>query len=203
MQGLKFLVPLFAVGMLATAGQAQEGIGTNLPQLIPGNDTQELCRLFAAERCINHMWTAVDADDDTMLSAVEIDSFVERMKLWSQRSDKDFGDRAVIKVAMMVYGLTGTDRLIASYDADGDGMLSQDEAFADVDLEGRTIAEVMYDNGAINSDQLAERFGFLAPQMVRLAQAAGNRLAEKRGGDVTAIASAIEAEGEEQASTDQ
>lgn len=202
MHGLKFLIPLLAVGALSTAAQAGEGIGNNLPQLIPGDDTQALCRVFSAERCINHMWTAMDTDADTLLSAVEIDSFIERMKLWTERSDKDLGDRAVIKVALMVYRLTGTERLIASYDGDDDGMLSQDEAFADIDLDGRPLAEIMFDNGAINGEQLAERFGFLAPQMVRLAQAAGYRLAERRGGDVTAIAAAIEADGSEQASTE-
>ena len=136
------------------------------------------------------------------MSAVEIDSFIERMKMWAARSDKDLGDRAVVKVALMVYRLTGTERLIAAYDADDDGMLSQDEAFADIALDDRPLAEIMFDNGAIDSEQLAERFGFLAPQMVRLAQAAGNRLADRRGGDVTAIAAAIEADGSEQASTE-
>lgn len=200
---LKFLLPLAAVSVLSTVAIADEGpISANLPQLIPGDDTQKVCRVFSSERCVNHIWGALDQDGDKLLSADEIDSFIERADRWISLSDKSRADKAVVKVGMMVYGVTGIEKLIKSYDMDGDGMLSTEEAFADVTLDDRRLAEVLLDGGAVDGEQLAERFGFMAPQLVKLAQAAGSRLVDGTGGDVTEIAAAIEAEDLEQASTE-
>ncbi len=207
MRGLKFILPLAAASVLSASASAGDGgpVSANLPQLVPGNNTQEVCRVFSAETCISHIWTALDSDGDSLLSADEIDTFVARADRWIKISDKSRADKAVVKVATMVYGVTGIEKLIKSYDMDADGMLSPEEAFADFDLDERPIAEVLLDNGAVDAEQLADRFGFMAPQLVKLAQAAGSRLVDGTGGDVTAIAAAINADElePEQASTDQ
>ena len=131
-----FAGALLALGHPTHAGQNE----ANFPQLVTGNGTSKLCRLQSAEKCINHVWNVVDGDGDGMVSAEEIDRFVQHMRRWNKTTDRGLKDRSIVGVGLLALNLVGADRVIESYDADGDGMLSKDEALADLLLDDRPIA---------------------------------------------------------------
>jgi hypothetical protein len=69
-----------------------------------------------------------------------------------------------------VLGLTladaiGIGRLLAAYDADGDGLVSRAELLADVALDERPLAEVLRDPQALDRRAVARRLGVL-PQLL-------------------------------------
>ena len=167
-----FALPMSIIAITAVSHSASAE--TNFPQLITGSGTKELCQLKAAEDCIGHVWSRVDSDGDELLSVVEIDNFIAHVRRWNAFTDRSLTDRAVVKLALAAYALAGTERLVAAYDNDADGMLSKDEGLADLYLDERPIAELLLDGNAFDAEALAARFGVLAPQFVRAAQTAGS-----------------------------
>ena len=189
----QFVLPI-AVVLSSFVGHAQAE-DTNYPQLIPGSGTKDLCQVASAESCIGHVWRNMDSDGDDNLSAQEMDDFIAHVERWSKFTDRSLADRTVVRLAMTVYQVAGPDRFISAYDADDDGMLSKDEALADLHLDERPIAELLLDGNALDGESLANRFGFLAPQLARMAQSVGSTFTG--GGAPTAVAG-IPAEQDEQ-----
>lgn len=170
-----FLIVLpIAVVLSGVSGDVSAESGyENFPQLIGGDGTKEICQLASAQRCINHVWSQIDADGDEHLTVEEIDSFIASVRRWNAFTDRSLKDRTVVKIALTTYRLAGTERLLSAYDDDNDGMLSKEEALSDLNLDQRPIAELLLDGDAFNAETLAARFGRLAPQLVRMAQTAG------------------------------
>ncbi|MBT5416279.1 MAG: hypothetical protein HOK81_16890, partial [Rhodospirillaceae bacterium] len=59
----------------------------------------------------------------------------------------------------------GIDDIVTSYDADGDGKLTQAEALADVTLDDRPLGSLLLDPDAVDREAFANRLGAAAPFM--------------------------------------
>ncbi len=184
------------IAIVISSVSGQVSAETNFPQLIPGDGTKNLCNLAPADRCISHVWNRIDDDGDGRLSMEEIDTFISHVRRWNAFTDRPLVDRTVVRLALATYRLAGTERLVAAYDDDGDGMLSKDEALADLQMDERTIAELLLDGNAFDAEALAERFGLLAPQLVRMAQTMGTRFGG-RSEATTAIAAGPAEDGDQ------
>lgn len=166
---------------------------TNFPQLVTGDGSEEICTISAAKRCINHIWNIVDQDADELLSVQEIDDFATHVRRWNATTDRNLGDRTTAKIALLTFNVIGAQRVIDSYDTDGDGMLSMVEATTDLtslETDKRPIAAVLMDRDSMNHDAIAVRFGIIGSHLVSLAQNVGSSLV---GGDISTVDSIVEA----------
>ena len=69
---------------------------------------------------------------------------------------------SVLRVVVVIDAV-GLDKLVASYDADGDGKLSKKELLTDVRLDGRPLGQVLLDPKAVDRQAVAKRLGALSP----------------------------------------
>ena len=71
-------------------------------------------------------------------------------------------------MGLLVIQAVGPDQLFASYDADGDGLLSREEVTADIRLDKRPLPEILSDPSSVDWNGLAARAGDAAPLLKRL-----------------------------------
>ena len=188
-----FALPLaISVAAWTSTATAANGSVTNFPQLISGNGTEKACKIGAAQRCINHVWGVVDRNSDDLLSVEEIDDFAAHARRWNANTDRKLVDQTTVRIALLTFNLVGAKRVVDSYDQDNDGMLSMAEATIDLvnlETDKRPIAAMLLDDGAMDHDALADRFGIMASHLVNLAQKVGSSLV---GGDVSGTEEIVE-----------
>lgn len=139
--------------------------------------TKNVCLVGKAERCLDLVWTYVDGDLDGQISVAEATAFLDAMEKWNKIGGSGVKTRATVTAGLAASDLVGIERIFAKYDMDGDGMLSREEATADVTIDDRRLAEIMSDENAIDRDGLSERFGGVAgTALYKLVLLTGRRL---------------------------
>ncbi len=130
-----------------------------------------ICIAAPAEDCIDAGWNHTDTDADNRLSASELDTVRSAVAEWFawRREDLTRYEQSVLTVGIGLINAIGVERLVASYDTNGDGWVDRSEALADiVQLDGRPLGEIIVDPNAVDRAALAQRLGALSPILGRL-----------------------------------
>lgn len=124
-----------------------------------------LCAKRPAAHCVDAGWDYADVSRDGGLSLAELKAIQEALTDWTVwRYDNLSGrERASIAMGLWLVNAVGLERLMASFDADGNGMISRSELLADVSLDERPLGEVLLDPEAVDRKAVAQRFGSMAP----------------------------------------
>ena len=87
---------------------------------------------------------------------------VDQLKTYIEAS-LDANSQAMLALGLWMTSIVGIEDLVASYDMDGDGRLTRDEALADVTLDERPLGSVLQDPDSVDREAFATRLGAAAP----------------------------------------
>lgn len=120
-----------------------------------------LCQVRSSIDCADTAWSFADRDDDMTLSARELGRVKEDLKAWTLWKDKALPPptRSGIFLGLLIAESIGVPRIIETYDADGDGRLTQDEVLQDVKLDERPLEKVLGDPRSFDRQAFAQRLG--------------------------------------------
>ena len=129
-----------------------------------------LCRKQPSRRCVDAGWRYADTDRDGLLTAAELEVVRQTANDWYhwKAGRLSSQERASVGLGLAMAQGIGVERLIESYDTDGDGRLSQDEALVDVRLDERPLGEVLRDPNALDRQATARRVGVAGPLFSQL-----------------------------------
>ena len=154
------LVLWAAMLVMATApARASDGLHGIMLELM------ELCRSEPAGACVDWAWPHADLDDDRRLSLSESELLLKRVRTWALRHRADLVPemRNGVFLGLMVVQTLGVERLITSYDNDGDGALSRGELLQDLKIDGRPLPDLIRDPDGFDRARFAKRLGAAAP----------------------------------------
>jgi hypothetical protein len=126
-----------------------------------------ICAEQPASVCIAAAFRFADRDGDGGISLEELRAVRDALERWTtwRYDGLAGGERSAIAIGLGVVDRLGLERLHASFDADGDGLVSRAELLADVTLDGRPLAEILRDPRALDRGAVARRLG-LVPQLL-------------------------------------
>jgi len=129
-----------------------------------------LCMKAPAVRCVDAAFAFADADGDGKLSPEEVRATQAQVDRWAKSHARQLpqGERERLIMGLVIIQAVGPDQLFASYDQDGDGLLTREEVTADIRLDRRPLPEILSDPAAIDWNGLAARAGDAAPLLKRL-----------------------------------
>jgi hypothetical protein len=150
-----------AVWILAAALPARASDGLHGIML----ELMEICRTAPAGSCVDWAWPHADLDDDQRISLSESELLLKKVRRWALRHQADLIPemRNGVFLGLMVVQTLGVDRLVASYDSDGDGALNRGELLQDLKIDGRPLPDLVRDPKGFDRDRFAERLGAAAP----------------------------------------
>ena len=162
---------VLALGAALTAPDAWSATpanGESLDQFL--SRSVPLCMKAPAVRCVDQGFAFADADRDGKLSPAEVQSTQAQLDRWAKGNARRLpqAERERLIIGLLVIQAVGPDQLFASYDADGDGLLSREEVTADIRLDKRPLPEILSDPSSVDWNGLAARAGDAAPLLKRL-----------------------------------
>lgn len=130
----------------------------------------EDCRTSASTECTDLAWRAADLDGDGRLSLSELQRAQRQIDDWVawKRPDLPPHTSNAIANGSRLVTAVGLDGLLRAFDTDGDGKLSQAEAFADIRLDDRPLAAVVSDPEAIDRRSLSRKLAAVSPMLAAL-----------------------------------
>lgn len=122
---------------------------------------RDVCARKPARACTNQVSSFLDGDNDSRVSLREFESV--RVQAKSAVKDRDTGlsaiERNLISVGLLALPHANLATVFASFDADADGSLSEDELFADFELDRRPLGKIISDPDGVDWQAFAARFG--------------------------------------------
>lgn len=145
--------------------------------------TSPICQKQASQRCVDAGWRYADRNGDKTLTLAELQTVRAEMGDWLAWKDGITPrEKANAAMGLWVVDSAGLPNLFASYDANGDGKLTQAELLADVKLDERPLGQVLTDEKAVNRQRFSQRLGPLSKLAEALMQprpAPGNSAAPR------------------------
>jgi hypothetical protein len=119
------------------------------------------CSIKASSACFERIFRFADSDKDGALDLAEMQALRDRSREWLLGHSRELpaADKQAAVLTLLAVDFVGLDRLFASYDADGDGLLTREEVSADIALDDRPVPILVKDPAAVNWDQLLGRLG--------------------------------------------
>lgn len=161
---------LLLAGALATAPTAPAAASSDdapdgparIERLV--GEVVPVCVRAASTRCFAVAFARADGDGDDRLDRAELEALRRDTTAWflARRAELDLREQTVVAMSLAVVNTAGLDRLIAAYDADGDGALDRDELTADVALDERPLPELVGDAEAVDWAAIRGRLGAIA-----------------------------------------
>jgi hypothetical protein len=157
------------MGMLLAGAGGEAGDPTPTPEIVAFDHfvrvSSPICIEQAAVRCVDAGWQYADTDRNGGLSLAELGATQNALRAWTDwRYDGlTRQERAGIALGLWLVNAVGLERLMASYDVDGDDLISRTELLADVRLDQRPLGEVLLDAEAVDRKAVARRLGSMAP----------------------------------------
>jgi hypothetical protein len=153
-----------AVPGASAATPAGESLDQFLSRSVP------MCMKAPAVLCVDQGFAFADVDGDDKLSRAEVGSVQAQVDGWAKGNARRLpqSERERLIMGLLIVQAVGPDQLFASYDNDGDGLLSQEEVTADIRLDKRPLPEIMSDPDSVDWNGFAARAGDAAPLLKRL-----------------------------------
>lgn len=145
----------------------------------------EDCRTSASTACTDLAWRAADLDGDGRLGLSELQRAQRQIDDWAawKRPDLPPHTSNAIANGSRLVSAVGLEGLLRAFDTDGDGKLSQAEAFADIRLDDRPLAAVLSDPEAIDRRSLSRRLAAVSPVLAALVGNAPLHLPQNRASE--------------------
>lgn len=127
--------------------------------------TAPVCSRSSSRECFALAFDFADANGDHRLASDEVRDVRDALADWSAWRDGSLTvqERNAIRLGLWLVDTIGLPALHASYDEDGDGLVSGPELLADVSLDDRPMGEVLLDPEAVDRPAVARRLGALSP----------------------------------------
>ena len=127
-----------------------------------------VCVRAASTRCFEVAFSHADADGDDRLDGGELEAVRRDANRWflARRGELTIQEQTMIALGLAAVNTAGVERLVASYDADGDGALDRGELSADVDLDDRPLPALIRDEEAVDWPAIRGRLGTVAGALV-------------------------------------
>ncbi len=124
-----------------------------------------ICLRQPSAACVAQGWAYADIDDDGGLSGGELSRVENAVRDWYDWRGEDIPsrDRVMMALGLWIVGQIGLENIAATYDADGDGLITREELLADVRLDERPLGRVLLDADAVDRGAIARRLGAFAP----------------------------------------
>jgi len=119
------------------------------------------CRTAPAQTCIDDAWRFVAADPSEGLTLGDAQALRRGIGLWydARQTELPQRERGSIGLGLVLADGIGIERLHGAFDADRDGLVTQQELLADVTLDARPLGVVLADPKAVDRPALARRLG--------------------------------------------
>lgn len=147
------------------------------------SQSSPICQKEPSQRCVDAGWRFADRNGDKTLSLAEVQAVRAEMGDWlAWKEGINPREKANAAMGMWMVDSAGLPNLFASYDANGDGQLTQAELLADVKLDKRPLGQVLTDDKAVNRQRFSQRLGPLSKLAEALMQprpAPGNSAAPR------------------------
>ncbi|HWL69739.1 MAG TPA: hypothetical protein VNS22_15325 [Geminicoccus sp.] len=154
-------IPLLAALLLLLAVPAVAGAPTPAAFDRFVRETGPACALKASSACFERIFRFADRDRDGALDLAELEGLQTRGREWLLGHSRELppADKQAAVLTLLAIDFVGLDHLFASYDADGDGLLTREEVSADLTLDERPVPVLVEDPDAVDWDRLMERLG--------------------------------------------
>lgn len=171
-------LPLFVATTLAVSAMAAPA-ATDMATVSRFLDRAgPVCQRQPAAVCIDNGWRFTDTNGDDRIDARELRGRYRDLSAWysAEQANLDANSQAMLALGLWMTRIVGIENLVASYDTDGDGRLTRDEALADVTLDERPLGKVLLDPDAVDREAFAGRLGVAGPFLKGLfgTEGAGN-----------------------------
>lgn len=162
---LRTLPLLLAAGMAATAAWAAPAATDRAAVALFLDTAGPVCQRQPAAVCIDSGWRFTDTNGDDRIDAQELRGRYRDLSAWyaAEQASLDANSQAMLALGLWMTSIVGIEDLVASYDMDGDGRLTRDEALADVTLDERPLGSVLQDPDSVDREAFATRLGAAAP----------------------------------------
>ncbi|MBT5433741.1 MAG: hypothetical protein HOI34_10745 [Rhodospirillaceae bacterium] len=119
----------------------------------------DACTVQPAQACVDMGWSFAGLAPADGLDASDLSEVRRTLGVWFEATQLILPPRAraLVGLGMLLFDGRGPDRLIAGFDNDGDGTVSQTELLADVRLDERPMSVLITDPDAIDRESLALR----------------------------------------------
>jgi hypothetical protein len=127
------------------------------------NHVRPTCENAPAEMCVDAGFRFADINRDGRLSVEELQRVRNAFGDWMAWRGGTLTDeeQAQASFAVMIVDTLGIPAIVQSYDRDGDGQLTKQEALADVRLDRRPLAQVLSDPNNVDRVALQQRLGMM------------------------------------------
>jgi hypothetical protein len=127
------------------------------------NQIRPTCENAPAEMCVAAGFRFADANRDGRLSVDELQRVRNAFGDWMAWRGGTLTDeeQAQAGFATMIVDTLGVPAIVQSYDRDGDGQLTKQEALTDVRLDRRPLAQVLSDPNNVDRVALQQRLGMM------------------------------------------
>jgi len=124
-----------------------------------------VCLRQPSAACVTQGWAYADTDNDGGLSAGELAAVENAVREWYDWRSGNIPsrDRVMMALGLWIVAQIGLENIAATYDADGDGLITREELLADVRLDERPLGRVLLDADAVDRGAIARRLGAFAP----------------------------------------
>lgn len=127
------------------------------------SQSSPICQNQPSKRCVDAGWKFADRDGDGKLTLQEVQAVRAQMGDWlAWKEGIQPREKANVAMGLWVVDSAGLPNLFASYDANGDGRLTQSELLADIKLDERPLGKVLTDDKSVDRQRFSQRLGPLS-----------------------------------------
>lgn len=122
---------------------------------------RDICAEQPARACTKRVTSYLDVDNDKLVSLQEFQTVQDLAKtaVASKNEGLSATERNLIAIGLMTLQHAKLDKVFASFDADGNGGLSEQELFADFRVDHRPFGDIIADPDSVDWRSFAQRFG--------------------------------------------
>jgi len=122
---------------------------------------RDVCAKEPARACTKQVSSFLDGDNDSRVSLREFQAVHAQAKSAVKGRDSGLSttERNLISIGLLALPHANLATIFARFDADADGGLSEDELFADFELDRRPLDKIISDPDGVDWSAFAARFG--------------------------------------------
>ncbi len=122
---------------------------------------RDVCAEKPAAACTERVTAYLDVDNDKLVSLDEFETVRDLAKIAVANGEKELSatERNLIAIGLLTLQHAKLDNVFAKFDTDGNGGLSEQEMFADFEVDQRPFGDIVADPDSVDWPAFAERFG--------------------------------------------